>query len=124
VKNLLDGVREPRRYVVTFNIGVISTDHWTEDLRVAGMWIIGEAHHFIDLLRHLVGQPIKDVQVFDMDYITGVEVKNDKVAISMGFADGSFGSVHYLANGYKAFPKERAEVFCGGRILGLGGCTS
>ena len=25
--------------------------------------------------------------------------------------------MHYLANGHKSFPKERLEVFCGGRTL-------
>jgi hypothetical protein len=34
-------------------------------------------------------------------------------------ADGSIGSIHYLANGHKSFPKERLEVFAGGRILQL-----
>jgi hypothetical protein len=29
------------------------------------------------------------------------------------------GTVHYLANGHKSFPKERLEVFCAGRILQL-----
>ena len=27
--------------------------------------------------------------------------------------------MHYLANGHRSFPKERLEVFCGGRILQL-----
>jgi len=29
------------------------------------------------------------------------------------------GTVHYFANGSKAFPKERLEVFAGGRVLQL-----
>ena len=33
--------------------------------------------------------------------------------------DGSQGTVHYFANGNKSFPKERLEVFAGGRILQL-----
>jgi hypothetical protein len=37
----------------------------------------------------------------------------------LSFADGSFGTVHYLANGHKSFPKERLEVFCGNAILQL-----
>jgi hypothetical protein len=37
----------------------------------------------------------------------------------LGFADGSFGSIHYLANGSAAFPKERIEVFVEGRVLQL-----
>lgn len=32
------------------------------------------------------------------------------------FPDGSIGVVDYLANGDKSFPKERVEVFCGGRV--------
>jgi len=35
------------------------------------------------------------------------------------FPDGSVGVVDYLANGDKSFPKERLEVFCGGRIAVL-----
>ena len=37
----------------------------------------------------------------------------------MSFEDGSIGTVHYLANGSKAFPKERLEIFASGRILQL-----
>ena len=37
----------------------------------------------------------------------------------MGFSDGSIGTIHYLANGHKSLPKERLEVFCGGRVLQL-----
>ena len=32
-------------------------------------------------------------------------------------ADGSVGTVHYLANGHKGFPKERLGVFCAGLVL-------
>ena len=35
------------------------------------------------------------------------------------FADGSIGTMHYLANGHASFPKERVEVFAGGRVLQL-----
>ena len=39
--------------------------------------------------------------------------------IQLGFKDGSIGTVNYLANGSRAFPKERLEVFCGGSIVQL-----
>jgi len=39
--------------------------------------------------------------------------------MTFSFPDGSIGSVSYLANGDKAFPKERVEVFCGGRVAVL-----
>ena len=43
----------------------------------------------------------------------------DTVTIQLRFADGSIGTVHYWSNGTKAFPKERLEVFCSGRVLQL-----
>jgi len=49
----------------------------------------------------------------------GVSIRDDKVTFTLGFADGSFGTVHYLANGNKSFPKERLEVFCADRVLQL-----
>ncbi|MCK5634618.1 MAG: hypothetical protein KAI06_06005, partial [Anaerolineales bacterium] len=36
--------------------------------------------------------------------------------ITLEFADGSVGSVSYLANGDRSLPKERIEVFGGGRV--------
>ena len=46
-------------------------------------------------------------------------MRDDKASITLGFADGSIGAIHYLANGHKAFPKEQLEVFCAVRILQL-----
>jgi predicted dehydrogenase len=44
---------------------------------------------------------------------------DDKASITLQFADGSIGAVHYLANGGKHFPKERLEVFCNDSVLVL-----
>ena len=46
-------------------------------------------------------------------------VPADTVSFTLRFDDGSFGTVLYLANGHKSFPKERLEVFCGQRVLQL-----
>jgi len=46
-------------------------------------------------------------------------VRDDKATLTLEFADGSVGTIHYLANGDKGFPKERLEVFCAGRVLQL-----
>ena len=43
----------------------------------------------------------------------------DTVNLQLCFDDGSIGTVHYFANGAKAFPKERLEVFAAGRVLQL-----
>ena len=43
----------------------------------------------------------------------------DSFSLTLEFEDGSLGTLHYFANGSKAFPKERLEVFAAGRVLQL-----
>lgn len=119
MRALLQTVREPKACIITVNAGAISPEHWTQDPQVGGGRIIGEACHFIDLLRYLVGSQITGWTVQTIGRTPGVAVRDDKATITLTFADGSLGTIHYLANGHKAFPKERIEVFCGGRILQL-----
>lgn len=119
MKALLSGVREPKSFIMTMNAGAIPPDHWTQDRAIGGGRIIGEACHFIDLMRFLAGSPIVSVQARRMGDAPGVAVTEDKAALILGFADGSFGTIHYLANGAASFPKERIEVFCAGRVLQL-----
>lgn len=119
MKALLAGVREPKAFVMTVNAGAIPPGHWTQDREVGGGRIAGEACHFIDLLRFLAGSPIDTIQASSIGKAPGVAVAEDKASITLTFADGSLGTVLYLANGHKSFPKERLEVFAGGRILQL-----
>jgi predicted dehydrogenase len=44
---------------------------------------------------------------------------NDTAVIQLTFADGSLGTIHYLANGSKSYPKEQLEIFSAGRVLKL-----
>jgi predicted dehydrogenase len=119
MKELLDVASEPKAFIMTVNAGAIPADHWTQDSEVGGGRIIGEGCHFVDLLRFLSGAPITSIQAMQMGNTPGMEISEDKVSINLSFADGSFGTVHYLANGHKSFPKERLEVFCGSAILQL-----
>lgn len=114
VKQLLNGVTGPKSFIMTVNAGAIPADHWTQDPEAGGGRIIGEACHFIDLLRFLAGVPLTSWQRVGMDTPT-----RDTVTLQLSFADGSIGTVHYFANGSKAFPKERLEVFASGRVLQL-----
>jgi predicted dehydrogenase/threonine dehydrogenase-like Zn-dependent dehydrogenase len=114
IRQLLAGANGPKSFVLTVNAGAIPTNHWTQDPTVGGGRIVGEACHFIDLLRFLADAPIASWERADMDSPTG-----DTATLQFRFADGSMGTVHYFANGSKAFPKERLEVFAGGRVLQL-----
>ncbi|HYW50370.1 MAG TPA: bi-domain-containing oxidoreductase, partial [Gemmatimonadaceae bacterium] len=114
MRTLLAGRPGPKAFVMTVNAGAIPADHWTQDRDVGGGRVIGEACHFIDLLRFLAAAPIVRHSRSDMQSST-----KDSTTIQLGFADGSIGTVHYFANGSKRFPKERLEVFAGGRVLQL-----
>jgi len=116
---LLASVSEPKVIVMTVNAGEIAPDHWTQDRDVGGGRIVGEACHFVDLMRFLVGAAVTSIQAQAIGSAPGVLVREDKCTFTLGFADGSFGTVHYLANGHPSFPKERIEIFCAGRILRL-----
>jgi predicted dehydrogenase/threonine dehydrogenase-like Zn-dependent dehydrogenase len=119
MKTLLDTVKEPKSFIMTMNAGAIPADHWTQDNAVGGGRIIGEACHFIDLMRFLAGSKIVSIQARRMGETDAVRVLEDKASITLGFEDGSFGTIFYLANGASSFPKERVEVFTAGRVLQL-----
>ncbi len=114
VHSLLRGVVGPRSFVMTVNAGAIPAEHWTQDRAAGGGRIIGEGCHFIDLLRHLAGASITGLTATSME-----SAQRDTVTMSLSFADGSVGAVHYFANGSKSFPKERLEVFAAGGVLQL-----
>ena len=119
IKALLEPVKEPKSFIMTMNAGAIPADHWTQDNAAGGGRIIGEACHFIDLMRFLAGSPIVAAQARRMGDTAGMAVTEDKASITLGFEDGSFGTILYLANGAASFPKERVEVFAAGRVLQL-----
>lgn len=114
MKQLLKGVTGPKSFIITVNAGAIAVDHWTQDLAIGGGRIVGEACHFIDILRYLSGCPIECWSNLEMHARS-----SDTVTISLKFVDGSIGTIHYFANGSRSFPKERIEVFADGRVLQL-----
>lgn len=119
IKSLLAPIKEPKSFIMTINAGAIPKDHWTQDLAVGGGRIIGEACHFIDLMRFLAASPISSVECTRMGDNSSTDVTEDKASITLRFEDGSFGTIHYLANGSGNFPKERIEIFCSGGVLQL-----
>jgi predicted dehydrogenase/threonine dehydrogenase-like Zn-dependent dehydrogenase len=117
LKTFLDERQEPLVAHYRVNAGYIPLKHWTHDPDQGGGRILGEGCHFIDFLTFLVGAP--PVSVSAQALPDGGRFREDNVVMNFGFPDGSLGTVSYLANGDKAFPKERVEVFCGGRVAVL-----
>lgn len=117
VKRLLASRSEPLAMTFTANAGAIPPGHWVHDPVRGGGRIIGEACHYIDLMVYLSGSGVRTVSAVRMG--EGPAVRDDKMAIVLGFADGSVGTVNYFANGSRSFPKEMMEIFSQGRVLRL-----
>lgn len=118
MRRLLSQTPGPRSLIYTVNAGIVPADHWTRDAVVGGGRIVGEACHFIDLLRFFIGAPIDRVVTTPLSYGDGAR-RADSATITLTFADGSVGSVHYFTNGARSFPKERIEAFAAGGVLRL-----
>ena len=117
LKAFLAGRSEPMIAHYRVNAGFLPLDHWTQDPVQGGGRIIGEACHFIDFLTFLVGTNPLTVRAQGLD--DNGKYNQDNVVLSFTYPDGSLGTVTYVANGDKSFPKERIEVFCGGRVAVL-----
>ncbi len=119
IKELIKGIKQPISIIMTINAGEVPSGDWTQDPTVGGGRIIGEGCHFVDLLYYLTGSRPTSVCSTKIGAAPGVFVTDDKMTFTIKFENGSFGTVHYFANGAKTFPKERIEIFCEGRILQL-----
>jgi len=97
------------------NAGRVPPGHWAHHPSEGGGRIIGEVCHFIDLMHFLTGSLVTRVFAESISSATHDIVPEDSVFITLRLADGSNGSIAYLAEGNSALPKERIEVFGGGK---------
>ncbi|HEV7219563.1 MAG TPA: bi-domain-containing oxidoreductase [Terriglobales bacterium] len=111
LKTFVDGIGGPLAIHYRVNAGYIPRDHWVNNPGIGGGRIIGEVCHFIDFLVFLTGAA--PVEVLTRSLPNSGEYSNDNVVISLQFANGSQGTISYLANGDRAYSKERVEVFGG-----------
>lgn len=114
LKEHFNEVREPLNLHYRVNAGPLPSDHWLHDPGQGGGRIIGEGCHFVDFMIFLTGA--RPVRVYAAGLPDRDPYREDNVTLVIGFEDGSQGTLHYLANGDRSFPKERVEVFGGGRI--------
>jgi polar amino acid transport system substrate-binding protein len=118
-KEFFEGREGPLSTVYRVNAGRLPRDHWVYDEQEGGGRIVGEVCHFVDLMRFWTGAPVTRVYAEAVAARAGHVVEEDSVMITLRFADGSNGSIAYLAEGDRALPKERAEIFGGGRTFVL-----
>jgi predicted dehydrogenase/threonine dehydrogenase-like Zn-dependent dehydrogenase len=112
LKQYLAAVDEPLMIHCRVNAGFIPPSHWTQDAEQGGGRLRGEACHFIDLLVHLAGAA--PVLAHAIALPDGGRYRGDNLLVTVQFANGTLGTVTYVANGNKRFGKEMIEVFGGG----------
>ncbi len=108
---------EPMAAHYRVNAGPLPANHWLLDPAQGGGRLLGEGCHFIDYLVYLVGAA--PVSVFAQALNSGVDRGQENLQATLRFADGSLGTLTYLSNGDRSLPKEKLEVFCGGKVAVL-----
>jgi predicted dehydrogenase len=116
LKKFLSEARGPIVANYRINAGAIPAGHWTQDPAQGGGRILGEVCHFVDFLIFLAGSLPRTVFASSLPSPANPP---DSVAVNLTFEDGSIGTITYIAEGDKAFGKERVEVFGGGRVAVL-----
>lgn len=117
LKQALDEGGQPLAAHMRVNAGRLPAEHWLHDPAQGGGRLLGEGCHFIDFLTFLVGQAPN--LVYAQALPDGGVYRQDNLAVTLSFPDGSLGTLHYLANGDSSIAKERLEVFSGGLVAEL-----
>ena len=106
----------PKQMIYRVNSGAIPTNTWLHRPEEGGGMLVGEASHFLDLMRHFAGAPA--VQVYAQSLSLGTEslADDDNVTVTVTYDDGSTGVLAYSTVGDKAMPKERLELYGGGMV--------
>ena len=92
------------------NAGSIPKDIWLQDPDVGGGRMVGEGCHFIDFMSYVCGAPVVKVQAMCIATANGAETPEDSTSINLQFADGSVGTLEYVALGDTTLPKEWCEI--------------
>ncbi|HZT60663.1 MAG TPA: bi-domain-containing oxidoreductase [Pyrinomonadaceae bacterium] len=114
-KEFFADARAPLSILYRVNAGRVPRAHWTQDPREGGGRIVGEVCHFVDFMQFVTGAPAERVFAESVSSNDEQAVDDDSVFVSLKFADGSNGTIAYLAEGDRALQKERVEIFGAGR---------
>jgi len=114
-KRVFEGRRSPLMIHCRVNAGFLSPDHWTNDPEEGGGRIIGEACHFFDLCYFFTDARPTEISSHRIASSDARIVDSDNVSVCLRYGDGSIAHVFYTTIGPKALPKERIEIYGGGR---------
>ncbi len=100
------------------NAGYIPLDHWVHSKEGGGR-NRGEACHVYDAFLYLVDHDIESVDAIAIKPTTGHYSRTDNFVATIRFQDGSVATLTYTALGATAYPKEKLDIFCDGKVISL-----
>ncbi|HEV2765925.1 MAG TPA: Gfo/Idh/MocA family oxidoreductase, partial [Pyrinomonadaceae bacterium] len=118
-KEFFEGRRAPLSMLYRVNAGRVPRSSWIQDPLEGGGRVVGEVCHFVDLMQFFAGSPPVRVHAEKTAARDAEIVEEDSVFVTLRFADGSNGAIAYLAEGDRALPKERVEIFGEGKTFVL-----
>jgi len=98
------------RYLV--NAGRLASNSWYRDVSLEGSRFVGEGGHFVDTLSWWIGTDPVEV-------IALPAANPEELQMSLRYEDGSLGTITYVTNAHRRFPKETFEASSGGRTARL-----
>jgi predicted dehydrogenase len=106
----------PSTAMYRVSAGQFPPDHWQHDLEQGGGRVIGEICHFLDALQFLADSRIVEVHAAGHGDAALPLQAQDNVIVTVTHANGSVGSIVYVAQSAPTVGKERLEAFGPGGI--------
>jgi len=119
MKSALADCKYPLSIYYRINAGFIPSNNWIQDEESGGGRIIGEVCHFVDLMCYLTNSTPTKITAESLAMPDEQFRSDDNLQIMTRFADGSVGTINYVASGHKLMPKEYLEVIGGGMAMRL-----
>ncbi len=106
LKEVLESVAGPKTVTYRVNPGLLDPQHWYANHAESGGRVVGEACHFLDFFRFVLGVEPLEVMAHSVGGVGGRTPFPDSVACQIWFEDGSTAQLIYAAEGDSSYPKE------------------
>ena len=113
-----EGTGVPMVVSYRVNAGAVPAGSWLADPGEGGR-LVGEGCHFVDFCSALIGAEPLAVSADGVACAGRGDGAEDTVVVTVRYAGGSLATIQYLTVGHPDLPKERCEVFAGGRTAVL-----
>ena len=114
IKNNFSSDKSPKIISLEMNAGNIPANHWTQDVRIGGGRLIGEAIHYISLAQFIANSCVTNIHVESVS--ASVQVP-DTFSLTLNFENGDLANILYYANGSGKYRKESIKCIGGGKVF-------